>query len=603
MKRIIFVFFLLITFKSVGESTSYKLTSKKCDEILSFAKLYGYVKYFHPSDEAAELDWDAFAVYGIQRILVSNGKDINDILKELFNPIAPSIEFVDKKNNRYIDNLFDKKIKDYSDEKFLMWIHNGDGKLKLGRTYKSKRIEVNGSDIDKKTYSVTLEIDSKSIIVPHYIMANKTEISSELKVSYQNLLSKLKEVRKNYSELETSREFIFGYLVNAFNSIKHFYPYFNKSYSKQWDNHFSKLIQTVLNSSESLTAVNWLRLLLTELKDAHVDVYIKKENIAYPDIFIRYVENQYVVYNATDNYSSLKGKVIKKIDGKSISKLVEEEIKLVSFGVKDFGIQETLKNILARRPFSSIKVELEGSSSSADTIINMNCFMGSGSYAALGEYTKIRDVFSEIDTRTCYLNLVELKSLDDQFTLNKLSNYENVIIDLRGYPTLNSKDKNELLSFFLNEIDTLNWLFVPIVKQPNLTDEDYTYKPSSWSLPKNDEPVDLNLFILIDHMAISYAESIIGYFAKLPNARLVGTPTAGANGNVNIIELPRGVIYEYTGMKVLKHDGSRLHGIGFLPDVEVRPTIQGIREGRDEVLEKAIELASEEKDKREKKKD
>ena len=45
-------------------------------------------------------------------------------------------------------------------------------------------------------------------------------------------------------------------------------------------------------------------------------------------------------------------------------------------------------------------------------------------------------------------------------------------------------------------------------------------------------------------------------------------------------------------MKVLKHDGSRLHGIGFLPDVEVRPTIKGIIDGRDEVLEKAIELAS-----------
>lgn len=41
-----------------------------------------------------------------------------------------------------------------------------------------------------------------------------------------------------------------------------------------------------------------------------------------------------------------------------------------------------------------------------------------------------------------------------------------------------------------------------------------------------------------------------------------------------------------------KHDDSHLHGIGFLSDVEVRPTIKGIIEGRDEVLEKAIELAS-----------
>lgn len=47
----------------------------------------------------------------------------------------------------------------------------------------------------------------------------------------------------------------------------------------------------------------------------------------------------------------------------------------------------------------------------------------------------------------------------------------------------------------------------------------------------------------------------------------------------------------YTGIRTVKPDGSRLYGIVFLPDVEVRLTVQGIIEGRDEVLEKAIELA------------
>ena len=98
--------------------------------------------------------------------------------------------------------------------------------------------------------------------------------------------------------------------------------------------------------------------------------------------------------------------------------------------------------------------------------------------------------------------------------------------------------------------------------------------------------------MLSDHKAQSYMESILGYFDVLSNATLVGYPTAGANGNVVYSSLQTGLNYRYTGMKVLKHDGSRLHGIGFLPDVEVRPTIQGIREGRDEVLEKAIELAT-----------
>lgn len=44
------------------------------------------------------------------------------------------------------------------------------------------------------------------------------------------------------------------------------------------------------------------------------------------------------------------------------------------------------------------------------------------------------------------------------------------------------------------------------------------------------------------------------------------------------------------GVKVLKHDGSQHHGIGIAPTVPIEPTAQGIAEGRDEVLEKAVEV-------------
>ena len=43
-------------------------------------------------------------------------------------------------------------------------------------------------------------------------------------------------------------------------------------------------------------------------------------------------------------------------------------------------------------------------------------------------------------------------------------------------------------------------------------------------------------------------------------------------------------------MKVLKHDGSRHHGVGIQPTVPVAKTIQGIREGRDEQLDRALSL-------------
>ncbi|MGB3464200.1 MAG: hypothetical protein WBA74_02985 [Cyclobacteriaceae bacterium] len=61
------------------------------EKLQTFNKLYGYVKYFHPSDEAAELDWNAYTIYGIEQILKSEGKDYKTVLEDLFLSVAPSL--------------------------------------------------------------------------------------------------------------------------------------------------------------------------------------------------------------------------------------------------------------------------------------------------------------------------------------------------------------------------------------------------------------------------------------------------------------------------------------------------------------------------------
>ena len=71
---------------------------------------------------------------------------------------------------------------------------------------------------------------------------------------------------------------------------------------------------------------------------------------------------------------------------------------------------------------------------------------------------------------------------------------------------------------------------------------------------------------------------------------IVGESTTGTNGNVCPVELYLGYSMAFTGMKVLKHDGSRHHSVGILPTVPISRTIKGIHQGRDEQLEKALSL-------------
>ena len=100
-----------------------------------------------------------------------------------------------------------------------------------------------------------------------------------------------------------------------------------------------------------------------------------------------------------------------------------------------------------------------------------------------------------------------------------------------------------------------------------------------------------NLTLIIDGKAISYAESYMGFIEGYKLATIIVQPTAGTNGNINPFSLPGNYSLSWTGMKVTKHDGSQHHGVGIIPNIYVTKTIRGVREGRDEFLEKAIEIA------------
>src|SRR4029078_2977692 len=97
---------------------------------------------------------------------------------------------------------------------------------------------------------------------------------------------------------------------------------------------------------------------------------------------------------------------------------------------------------------------------------------------------------------------------------------------------------------------------------------------------------------LTDGRAISYAESWMGIVEAYKLGEIVGEMPPGTTGDITHFDLPGGYKIVWTGMKVLKHDGSRHHGVGIAPTVPVSRTIKGVTEGRDEQLERAIAIAS-----------
>lgn len=94
--------------------------------------------------------------------------------------------------------------------------------------------------------------------------------------------------------------------------------------------------------------------------------------------------------------------------------------------------------------------------------------------------------------------------------------------------------------------------------------------------------------MLIDERTQSAAEHL-GLFLDTANAtKFVGTPSAGANGNAGPVARPGGIRFSLSWLGVAHTDGRQLQRVGLVPDIEVKPTIKGIQEGRDEVLDAAV---------------
>lgn len=175
---------------------------------------------------------------------------------------------------------------------------------------------------------------------------------------------------------------------------------------------------------------------------------------------------------------------------------------------------------------------------------------------------------------------------DFKKALKDLSSAQGVIFDMRGYP--NDVAMDALPRIASVPITSALWNVPKVVKPDHLGSE---FIQSRWPLRDPQVPKFRGKIAFItDGEAISYAESVMGMVENYKLGAIVGEATAGTNGNINPFMVPGNYTLIFTGMKVLKHDGSQHHGVGIQPTVPVKRTVAGIAAGKDELLEKAIEV-------------
>jgi len=110
---------------------------------------------------------------------------------------------------------------------------------------------------------------------------------------------------------------------------------------------------------------------------------------------------------------------------------------------------------------------------------------------------------------------------------------------------------------------------------------------------KGGGPYKGKVVVIVNEKAQSQAEYTTMAFQSSPNVTVIGSTTAGADGNVSSIILPGGIQTAISGIGVIYPDGTESQRVGVKIDKVVKPTIAGVKAGRDELLEEAVRVISE----------
>jgi C-terminal processing protease CtpA/Prc len=191
------------------------------------------------------------------------------------------------------------------------------------------------------------------------------------------------------------------------------------------------------------------------------------------------------------------------------------------------------------------------------------------------------DTFRLLSDRVAYLKLSSVKVADIDRYLQLAAKTQGLIVDIRNYPS-------EFVPYALGS---------HLIEQPmpfvKFTVGDLT-NPGAfhWDAPVRITPASPQyagkVIILVDEISQSQAEFTTMALRASPRVIVIGSTTAGADGNYTNILLPGGLNTGISGLGVFYPDGRPTQQIGIVPDKTVVPTVEGIRAGRDEVLEEAV---------------
>jgi C-terminal processing protease CtpA/Prc len=514
-------------------------------------KVCGFLKYYHPNVTAGKFDWDAELLKILPEVIEStSAQDRDMVLKDWINNLGT---FEEEKNQ-----ISDKDIIITPD---LDWISGS----KLEESLESKLTQIKNAKRSKEQHYVSLV---ENVGNPVF---NEEEPHDSM--SYEN---------DGYRLLS---------LFRYWNIIEYYFPYKNLI-EEDWDEVLQEFIPKYITASNELDYKLTTLEIIGRVHDTHANIWMEDATldefwgVNSAPLRLSFIENKPVVTGYYDDEFGKKsglinGDVITKINGQPVEEIIKEKMKYIPASNYPTILRDIAPKLL-RTNDEKINIEFERDGKTNQAVLEAYILAVLGN--PTGYLKPEKEGFQMLESNIAYFYIGNLFNSDLPDIMSKVQGSKGLIIDIRGYP--NDDVIYSLAEYLLPEKTKFTKISGGSLEKPGLfktiieieagkTNKDY-YKGK--------------VIILVNEQTQSAAEFDAMAFRQAPGAIVIGSTTAGADGNVSFFTLPGGINTAISGIGIYNPDGSDTQRVGIMPDITVTPTIEGIKQNKDEVLEKAISL-------------
>ena len=562
MKKFL-VFFLLL----------YQLTfsQQQLTEVQKLAatcKVWGFLKYYHPNVAAGQYDWDEELFSILPKVEKSNTKEeFSEVIENWIASLGdvPKIEIIDKlpKERYFYKNL------DFS------WFTNSS----LFSDVLSKTLHfIKENRYQGKQFYIYMKTDAGGKGIREVEMDEPGGIPS---LQHEKRPEAFTWKEKKYRLLT---------LFRYWNLIEYFAP--NKYLTdKNWSECLNDILPKIIDSKDELSYNYALLEIVTDLNDSHASYYIGDHNphLLIPiyhyflPVSLTIIEDKFVITKILNAPLAEKndlqvGDVLVKLNHKTLEDYKKAYRKQIPTSNEAYFNSELLIRI---RRFPTKEIEIEFEREEVRQVKNIelynHTFFDDLKNATNAEKYKI------VEGNIAYLNLDNIYEEDLKIILPWIKNTKGLIIDIRNYPN----GVHLELAKFLNASpkEYVKQIYADL-KYPGR----FIWEKTLLCGEDNPDNYKGKVVILVNQETMSHAEWTAMCLQVADNAIVIGSQTAGADGwNAGAKVIFNHFVITFTGKGVFYPDGRETQRIGIVPDIEVKPTIEGIRQGKDEVLDRAIE--------------